>query len=436
MPTAKITKRAVDSAPTPPAGKATLLWDDTLKGFGLKVTDRGARTFLVQYRIGGRGAKTRRYTIGPYGSPWTVEKARDRAADVLELVRKGIDPVDDERTRLAEQKDRHTANERLAFSPYADVFIQKHARARNLRSADTIEAVFRRELKPWFKAKPLPAIRRTDIRDLLDDVGKRGTQAANKAHKYLRKMFAWAVERGDIAASPMEGMGPPHLENRRKRKLEGDELRVVWLAAEKLGYPFGTFVKLLLLTGQRLREVAGMTWAEIDVDKAVWLIPGRRTKNGLDHLCPLNAQAVELLAAIAPDPKKRKGAVLTTNGTTPIAGFSKAKAALDRSVSEILIAEAAVDGGEPAVIEPWVFHDLRRTLATGCQSLGVPVEHTEAVLNHVSGKRAGIVGVYQLYDYQAEKTTALALWGQKIAALLAPPATADIHFLAAERHRA
>ena len=387
------------------AGARAFLWDDMLKGFGVMVTASGVRSYILQYRIGGRGFPTKRATIGQHGNPWTAEKARERAIELLELVRRKIDPVEHERARLGEQREQRKVSERLAFGAYADTFVKIHARGQKLRSADDIEAVIRRDLKPWFKDTSLPRIKRSDVRAMLDDVGARSPSAANKAHKWLRKLLAWAVDRGDLAASPMEGMSAPHKEGQRKRVLRGDELQAVWLGADAMGHPFGSLVQLLLLTGQRLREVAGMTWEEVDMPGAVWRIPGERTKNGHDHLCPLNPQAMARLHEIQPIAAKRKGFILTTNGKTPIAGFSKAKVALDSAVAKL-----RPDSG----LEPWVFHDLRRSLATGCQALGVPIEHTEAVLNHVSGKRGGLAGVYQLHEYQSEKTFALTAWGAHV----------------------
>jgi integrase len=283
----------VEAVPVPPAGKRAYLWDDVLKGFGAMVMPTGARSYIVKYRIGGREAPARRYTIGRHGSPWTAEKARDRATDVLELVRKKIDPMDADKAQIQASIDAKRTDERLSFSTYSDFFIKKHAEARKLRSLEDIRSVFRRDLKPHFGDKAISAIRRTDVQAMLDLVGERSGSAANKAHKWLRKMLTFAVERGDIASSPMESMGRPHEEGKRQRVLRGQDLVRVWKAAGELGDPWSSFLRLLLLTGQRLREVAGMSWEEIDASAAVWIIPGARTKNARDHLVPLSPQAIQ-----------------------------------------------------------------------------------------------------------------------------------------------
>jgi integrase len=433
MATARINKRAVEGIPIPKEGSRAYLWDDTAKGFGVMVTPAGARSYILQYRLGGRGAPTRRYTIGKHGSPWTAETARARALDLLELVRKRIDPLEDERRRLTVSAEAKETAERLAFGTYADFFIRRHAEARKLRSVDDIRAVFRRDLKPHFGSKAISAIRRTDIQACLDNIGERSGSAANKAHKWLRKMFAFAVNRGDIAASPMEGMSPPHEEGKRQRVLRGRELVFVWRAAGDVGDPWKSFVRLLLLLGQRLREVAGMRWEEVDVDGAVWVIPGTRTKNGREHLVPLSPQAVEILIEMQPDARQRKGVVFSTNGKAPIAGFSKLKAGLDNKLQQHVAKAAAESGDLPMPIQPWVFHDLRRSVGTGCQALGFPIEHTEAVLNHVSGKRGGLAAIYQVHEYRDEKTAALNAWGRHVEALLSGDDGSNVVPLAAAR---
>jgi len=436
MATARITKRSVEAIPFPTGGKRSYLWDDQLKGFGLMVTPTGSRSYLIQYRIGGREAPTRRYTIGKHGSPWTADKARERAADLLELVRKKVDPIEADRNRLAAAAESRKDAETLAFGAYADLFIKRHVEARVLRSADDIRAVFRRDLKPHFGAKAITAIRRSDVQSCLDGIVERSGSAANKAHKWLRKMFQFAINRGDLVSSPMDGMPQPHVEGRRQRVLRGQEVALVWRAAGDLGEPWASFVRVLLLTGQRLREVAGMKWTEVDLAAGTWNIPGARTKNKRDHLVPLSPAVVDILSAAQPDAKLRKGAVFSTNGKTSIGGFSKLKKALDLKVQgrAAKAAKAAKGAGElPLPMEPWVMHDLRRSLATGCQALGFPIEHTEAVLNHVSGKRGGLVAVYQLHEYREEKTAALNAWARHVKEMLSPPAGDNVISLAEKR---
>lgn len=415
MAVGRITKRSVEAIPLPVGKARTYLWDDTLKGFGCMVTAAGSRSYLVQYQIGGRGSSTERATIGRHGSPWTAEKARDRAGDLLELVRKGISPCKQAKADRIAADENKVAAVRLAFSAYVDHFGKKYLDAKNLRSAEDIKSTFRRDLTPFFKDRPITSLRRAEIAARLDDIGDRSKSAAVKAHKWLRKLLSWAVERGDLATSPMESMGPPHRDGKRKRVLRGDELRAVWIASDEMGEPLSSFVKMLMLTGQRLREVAGATWSEIDIDKAEWVIPADRAKNKRDHLCPLSPQVVALLIARFPKKAARKGLLFTTTGETPISGFSKSKARLDGEVAKAL---AKIDNGELPIMQPWVFHDLRRSFSTGAQALGFPIEHTEACLNHVSGSRGGLAAIYQLHEYKPEKIAVMAAWGRHVEALI------------------
>jgi integrase len=429
MAVGKITIRSVEAIPLPMVGKRAYLWDDTLRGFGVMVTPHGSRSYLVQYQMGGRGAPTKRITIGRHGSPWAPEKARSRASDILELIRKGIDPAESARKQREAEAESAKDSLRLAFDAYADLFGTKYIDGKALRSGEDIKSVFRRDLVPAFKSRPITSIRRSEIADCLDTVAERSMSAAVKAHKWLRKLFLWAVDRGDIAASPMDGMSPPGKDGQRTRVLAGDELRAVWAAADAMPEPYASFVKSLMLTGQRLREVAGMQWAEVDLDKAQWIIPVARTKNGRDHLVPLAPSMVALLAGRFPKKESRKGPVFTTGGGKPLNGFSKPKAKLDLEVAAAIV---RLDDLRLTTLQPWVFHDLRRSFSTGCQSLGFPIEHTEAAINHVSGKRGGLARVYQLWEYQPEKVAVMAAWDRHLSAVVAGGTSNVIPLVAAK----
>jgi integrase len=431
MATGKITKRAVDALPVPAIGKREHLWDDTLKGFGVMVTPNGARSYLVQYRIGGRGSPTRRYTIGRHGSPWTAETARTEAEGVLAQVRRKVDPFDAQRDAMANETAAKAAAEasavvldRLGFSTFADRFVEKYAKVEQAKSWPETQGIINRDLKPVFKEKPLPDITDADIVELIDTLGERAPSAARKAYSVLSVMFGYACDKErrhmPPGKSPMLGIKPPNKAGKRERTLTDAELRLVWLAAGGLGWPFGPIVRLLILTGQRRDEVAGLAWPEVDLDKAVWLLPGERSKNDLPNLVHLSASALAIVKDL-PVIKSDAGLLFTTTGETAVSGFSKVKARLDASMLDLMRHEAKEAGAseqdlEKLKVEPWTLHDLRRTLATGCQRLGFITEITEAVINHVSGTRAGIVGVYQVYKYEAEKRAALDAWCRHVTA--------------------
>lgn len=412
MATGRVTKRSVDTMR--PAANDQFLWDDELGGFGLRVTSNGAKSYVLQYRMGGREAPARRFTIGRHGSPWTPDTARKEAQRLLMQVRQGTDPVEAGKERRRQAID-------LAFDSYVEMFIERYLKPR-WRKWDLAASMLRREAIPVLGAKPLPAIRRADLTALWDRLDDRPA-TKRFAHATLRKLFRWAVDRDDIERSPLEGAEAPPAGQARDRVLGDGELRVVWTAAGELGQPLEGFYRLLIATMQRREEVAGMDWAELDRGSAMWTLAGARTKNGKPQLVPLNGPAVAALDGIAGGEQwPRRGAVLTTNGRTPISGYSKAKLRLDTKVAEI----AAKDGAD---VSPWRIHDLRRTGATGLQRLGVRFEVTEAVLNHVSGARGGVAGVYQRHDWKDEKRAALDAWGRFVEGLITPQSTENVFIL-------
>jgi integrase len=167
-------------------------------------------------------------------------------------------------------------------------------------------------------------------------------------------------------------------------------------------------IQLLLLTGQRRTEVAGIRWSEIDLDKAEWTIPGTRTKNGEPHSVPLSDMALGIIKSL-PRIKSNQGFLFTTTSETHVTGYSRAKADLDKGIAR--------EGGD---LPRWTLHDLRRTTASGMARLGINLPVIEKVLNHTSGSFAGIVGVYQRHHFSDEKRNALETWARFVQSLLTP----------------
>lgn len=397
MANEKLSKRVVDAA-QPKASGDTFVWDIGLKGFGLRITPRGVKSYVIQYRVDGGPAK--RMTIGIHGSPWSPAEARAFAEDFLYQVRRGLDPV-------AEKRQAKKEAEQLAFDSYSDRFLDlyvKHQWRGTWRRGENILNI----LKKHFGNKALTAIKRKDVMALLDGYVDRPGQR-KLIHSTIRKLFNWAVDQGDLEVSPIAGTKAPKAVPARKRVLSREELVCVWLASGELGDVFRPIVRLLILTLQRRGEVASLDWAELDLGQAIWELPGERAKNGEEHRVPLCTLA---LAELEEFEAKQRGLVFSTTGTTAASGFSKAKRALDKRSLEIMKERAAKRGEsvEGIVFPNWRYHDLRRTGATYMQALGVPVEVTEAVLNHISGTRAGVAGVYNRYRYDPEKRRALDNW--------------------------
>jgi integrase len=237
------------------------------------------------------------------------------------------------------------------------------------------------------------------------------------------------VKRGVVPANPFANLPIGKSIAKRERVLSDDEIREIWCAAGDAAAPYGTIIRLLILTGQRRGEVAGMNWGEVTDDLTTWTMLGERTKNGAVHMVPLSGPAGDLLCGLLPADagqakraiaERRACAALVLPGAvgTAFAGWSKSKAALDKAVTVARGKATAAAGTSLAPLAPWSVHDLRRTVATGLQRLGVRLEVTEAVLNHISGSRGGIAGVYQRHDWAAEKRAALEAWAAHVTAVV------------------
>ena len=433
MATASITKRTVDAAR--PAARDLFIWDDDVAGFGLKVTPAGGKIYVFQYRMAARPGEAsrtpaRRYTIGKHGS-LTPDQARKRAKELSVLVENGIDPRQSELDVIAakDEAERRAAeqarlNGELAFENVAALWMDHYENEKERRpsSIRLARLVVEGHLKPALAGKPMPYIGRTELQPIIDAIPARQRGMRRAVYAYSSVLFGWAHKRGDISENPLTGMVKPEAPKARDRVLDDGELAAVWKATAGLGDPFGPFFRLLILTGQRRSEVAAINWVELDRATSIWTIPAERAKNGVAHIVPLAPMAVlelDRLSGLAHGDNRDKedknwpkaGFVLTTTGRTPISGITKAKRAVDAAVAK------AMDGN---ALLGWRIHDLRRTLATGFQRLGIRFEVTEAVLNHVSGAKGGIAGIYQRHDWKDEKRTAFDAWARHIASIITP----------------
>jgi integrase len=441
MARSAITKRTVDA--TKPATKDLFVWDNEVSGFGLKVTPAGGKVYVYQYRIARPGEAERtpakRYTIGKHGN-LTPDQARKRAKELAALVEVGVDPrkqelaafaADDEAERAALENARLEGE--LAFEKVAERWLEhyENEKGRRPRTIDQARRIVKTRLEPALKGKPLPHINRADLQAIIDSIPVKNRASRLAVYAYSSVLFRWAMERGEIADNPVRLMAKPSAPEARARVLTDDELTAVWRGVDALRNPYSGFFKLLILTGQRREEVAGMAWGELDRTTSVWTIPARRAKNGKTQIVPLAPAVVAELdrLALAEQTKAKaadldgkrwpkSGPVHTSRGKTSIKSYSKAKAELDAAIT------TAREGIGP--LPAWRVHDLRRTLATGLQKLGTRFEVTEAVLNHVSGSRSGVAGIYQQHDWKEEKRTALDSWARQVAAILKPAATDNV----------
>ena len=425
----KLTERKIETLAVEHGRKDRLVFDDAQRGLAVRVTASGGRTYLCQYTLHGHKWRV------PLGacSAVSLYRAREAAAAIMGDVAKGLNPAAERKDAAAAERARRV-RDRLTLRVLIDDWNRLHLADR--RPSYAAEAV--RALHYAFAAHLDDAAEDLDreaVVRALDAIGQRrgrkdggvgktprGAAMTGRTAAYGRAAFAWAVKRGAVHTNPFAALPVRNGIAKRERVLSDTEIGEIWRATGDVASPYGTIIRLLLLTGQRRGEVAGMTWGEISDDLAIWTLPGERTKNGAAHTVPLSAPARDLVRALLPDHENKRGVngglLLPGAVGTPFAGWSNAKRALDKAIRDTRAKGAAITGTSPARLVPWNVHDLRRTVATGLQRLGVRLEVTEAVLNHISGSRGGIAGVYQRHDWAAEKRAALDAWAAHVAAIV------------------
>lgn len=311
----------------------------------------------------------------------------------------GQDPV-------ATREPTPSAPSLFAFEKFSASFIERYAKPKNRDCGET-ERLLNREFVPKFAGRDVRDIKRADVLAVIDAIVARGsTGSAIHALAAVRRLFNWALERGVIDHSPIVGLKPPGRINSRDRVLSDYELTAVWHAAEGFGYPFGTILQLLILTGQRRGEVTDLRWSDLDLTANLWSLAPERNKSGRPHVVPLTPSVVAILKSL---PRLHEVMVFPANRDAPenpVSGHGKAK---------IRIEAASGTSG-------WTLHDLRRTAATGMAKLKTPPHVIERVLNHASGSFAGVAGIYNRFGYLDEMRAALDAWDAQVTALVALPA--------------
>jgi integrase len=384
MPRIRLTKSAIDSLPT--SKSDVVYWDAGYPGFGVKVTPKGRKVFIVLYRTAGAGSKLRKYTIGPYGRV-TLHQARVAAQRVFAAKLDGRDPVAEKR----EAKRRVVADR---VEDLLEMFIAQ--RLSQNRSGGEISRLLRREVGKTWAGRSVHEISKRDVVEVVTAIEQRGAPvAANKALKSIKTFLRWCVGRAVLDQSPAEGVPLPAKEVARDRVLDDEELAQVILAARQIGGPYGGIVELLAFTGQRREEVARLPWEELDLARRIWTIPKSRTKNAKAHVVHLSEQSLAVLTRA----DRNSPLVFSLLGTKPFQEFSRAKRVLDQL--------SGVTG--------WRLHDLRRTCVSGMARLGVAPHVADKILNHQSGTISGVAAVYQRHEFLAERREALERWGAHVA---------------------
>jgi integrase len=390
----KLTNDTVRNLPAGPSGDAIYSDSDPrngVKGLCLRVREGGSRTYMIQWR---QGQFQRRSTIGKVGV-LSLDEARKKARKALVGIEEGNDPV------AVRAKSR--ADDKLIFATVAREYLDARAKDMKPGSLDQCTRHLLKYLKPLHRLAIGKIDRATIAVELRAIAKKSGAVQADRARSTLSAMFGWCVGEGLLEANPVFGTNKQSKAKSRERVLTDDELVAVWTSAPDS--EFGRIVKLLMLTGQRRDEIASLRWAEI-VDDGIAL-PAERTKNSRPHDVPLSPQAL----AVLDDQPQRAGREFTFgDGAGGYSGFSSAKEKLD----------------EASGVADWTLHDLRRSMATRMADLGVQPHVIEAILNHVSGHKSGVAGVYNRSTYSTEKRAALDLWGTHIQMLLARSEGANV----------
>jgi integrase len=385
----RLTRPALASLAIPPGRSELIVFDDTLPGFGVRLRAGGKRVWIAQYRM---GQKQRRVTIGSVEA-LDPDEARRAAKSILAKAHLGNDP----QAAKVEAKTRAHHTLGATVGPYLDFAV------RRLKPRSFVETsrYLRTSWKPLHSLAIEKINRRTVALQLAELALANGPIAANRARIALSSFYTWAMREGLADTNPVVGTNRPTEERSRDRVLTDEELVQIWGACRDNDY--GWIVRLLILTGQRREEVGGMAWSELDLAQRRWSIPRDRTKNGQPHEVALSDAAVAILKSV----RHRAGRQLVFGEAGgSFQGWSKAKTALDRRIRN-----------NGAQLSSWRLHDIRRTVATRMVETGTPPYVVEAILNHISGHKAGVAGIYNRATYAIEKRRALEQWDRRLALL-------------------
>jgi integrase len=383
MPKAKLTDFLVRKT-NPPTGRDYLdIPDLVLPGFYLRINRGGTRSFFVVTRVKGTGRQIRK-RLGTYPHI-SLADARESAREIMRLAQGGVAPDALERLDVhREQRERLST-----FAGVCEEFLVDYVQAKQLRTAREIERMIRVELIPRWGALPISEIKRVDVKTMLREKARTAPVSAARTLAVAQKIFNWALDEGIIDATPIARLTPPAPPRERDRVLSNDEIKALWGASAKMGYPFGAILRLLFVTGQRRGEVAGMRWSEID--GTFWTIPAERSKSARAHRVALSPLAIRMLETLP-----RVGECVMSSGRVgdkPVSGFSWAKQLADK-----------LSG-----VEDWRVHDIRRTVATKMRELGIDRLTVSQVLGHAEG---GITRIYDRYSADSEKRHALETWAR------------------------
>jgi integrase len=371
-------------------------FDEGTPGLALRVSSRGRKTWTFHY-TSPRDGKRARFTIGTYPAT-SLASARGLATEARGAIEEGNDP-------------RLQASGAMTVAALVDSYVEKHVAP--LRSAAEIERRIRKNIVPVIGDMRLADFHRRDVNRCVDPITKRGSPIeAARAFEDLRAMLRWAVNRGDLDHNPIDGMKKPATSKPRERVLTDDEIRTLWARLPTVLAKSETcqrIIKLCLVTGQRVGEVAGMRRAELDFKHALWSLPGSRTKNGHPHSVPLSLTAIGIIKEALADGERF---------VFPSDDSAMHPRAVAKTIARATLATKDQPKGRFS-LAPFTAHDLRRTALTGMAKLGVAPIVIGHVANHRTTTKAGMtLAVYVQHQYEKEKREALTLWADRLAGII------------------
>ena len=409
-------QRDVDALTGPADGKGEVThWDDAFPGLGVRVLATGGRSWIVRYRMG----KAQRVVVLGKAAGMSPAEARKAAGEVTSKAKLGKD------TRQEITEARTAASE--TFGKLVEAFLADlEQRGRKASYVGDTRRYLEDDAKR-LHGLPVAAVDRRQVVRLLDDVKARAPVAAERCRVALAALFTWAMKRGEAAVNPAAVIGRVAEPKHRDRVLTPAELAAIWSATAEAG-DFNAIIRLLMFTGQRREEVAAMTWEEISAPdgepgKAVWSLAADRTKNGRPHDVPLSGAVLAILKGI---PKREQRSLVFGQRKGGFSGWSVSKARLDgliaRRHAEQRLGRPLGDDEKPEPgdsLKPWTIHDIRRSVVTHLAESGIAQPHViEAIVNHVTGHKGGVAGVYNRATYAAEKRAALARWAEHVMAVV------------------
>jgi integrase len=378
-----LTDSKIKAIQTPKSGQIEIS-DTAVPGLRIRIGKSGKKTFILRKRVDGR---PRNLTIGTYGPRLGLAEARKKVRLLINDIESG----------------KAITIKSAGVETIGSLWPSFRQAKSQLRSIKEIERIFERYILPELGDRIADAVTRHEITQFIDSI--EAPVMARSVHAQLSSFYGWAMPRLDkLEYNPCLQAGRPNKPAPKDRVLTDEELGALYIIGNDHGLPWGVVVQLLILTGQRRSEVLNADRSEFDLGKSLWTIPAARSKNGVTNLVPLSSQAKEIISNIPIIDGSAKLFPARGNAEQCASGVSKAVNRFRGNLCEALEKE----------VDHWSLHDIRRTVATGLQKLGVRFEVTEAVLNHKSGSKSGVAGVYQKHDWFEEKTTAMQDWAGEV----------------------